>query len=252
MADDPNGFSTEIMAQAGWDSVTVDMQHGLHDYLSMVQCLQPMTAHPVTSLVRVPWNEPGIIGKTLDAGAWGVICPMVNNRKEAEALVSACLYPPEGKRSFGPVRAALYGGAGAYQDTANQRILVIPMIETKEAIDNFEDILDVPGISGVYVGPSDLGVSLGHGPAVDREDPFFLEIYRKLIEATSQRGQFAGLHTGRPEYAARMVKMGFKLTTVSYDSGLLGTAARETVQMTRMMVDGRTAAPQPVTPTADQ
>src|ERR1700683_1194547 len=84
----PSGFSAEVMAQCGWDSVTVDMQHGIQDYQSFVHCLQAMAAHPATPLARVPWNEPGIIGKVLDAGAWGVICPMVNSRAEAEALVS--------------------------------------------------------------------------------------------------------------------------------------------------------------------
>jgi len=129
------------------------MQHGVQDYLSFVHCFQAMQGHPVTPVVRVPWNEPGIIGKALDGGAWGVICPMINTAGEARAFVDACLYPPAGKRSFGPVRAAPYGEAAAYQSSANDEILVIPMIETREAIDNIEAILDVPGISGIYVGP---------------------------------------------------------------------------------------------------
>ncbi len=157
----PSGFSAEVMAQCGFDSVTVDMQHGVQDYLSMVQCFQAMDKYPITPLVRIPWNEPGIIGKVLDGGAWGVICPMVNTAAEARALVSACLYPPTGKRSSGPVRAAAYGEASPYQTFANDEVLVIPMIETQEALDNLDAILDVPGISGIYVGPSDLGFSLG-------------------------------------------------------------------------------------------
>ena len=128
----PSGFSAEVMAQCGWDSVTVDMQHGVQDYSTMVQCFQAMTAHPITPLVRVPWNEPGIIGKALDGGAWGIICPMVNNQAEAQALATACLYPPTGKRSNGPIRAAMYGAASDYQKTANDEILVIPMIEIEE------------------------------------------------------------------------------------------------------------------------
>src|SRR3954466_4261569 len=95
----PSGFSAEVMAQCGWDSVTVDLQHGVQDYLSMVQCFQAMQSHPVTPMVRVPWNEPGIIGKVLDGGAYGVICPMVNTREEAEKLVSYSKYPPKGVRS---------------------------------------------------------------------------------------------------------------------------------------------------------
>src|SRR5208282_6167742 len=166
----PSGFSAEVLAQCGFDSVTVDLQHGVQDYLSMVQCFQAMHAHPVTPMVRVPWNEPGIVGKVLDAGAYGVICPMINTPEEARALVSYALYPPKGARSNGPIRAATYGVAGTYQKTANDEVLVIPMIETRQAVDNIDAILDVPGISSIYVGPSDLAFSMGKTPALDSED----------------------------------------------------------------------------------
>src|SRR6201989_2068022 len=146
-----SGFSAEVMAQCGWDCVTVDMQHGVQDYQSMVACFQAMDRPPITPLVRVPWNEPGIIGKCLDGGAMGIICPMVNTAAEAKALADACLYPPQGKRSNGPIRAAMYGGGSSYQATANDEILVIPMIETQQAIDNIDEILTVPGINGIYI-----------------------------------------------------------------------------------------------------
>ncbi len=229
----PSAFSAEVMAQCGWDSVTVDMQHGVQDYLSMVACFQGMQAQPVTPLVRVPWNEPGIVGKVLDGGAMGVICPMVNTKAEAEALVSYCKYPPAGKRSNGPIRAAMYGEASNYQKTANDEIMVIPMIETQEAIDNIEAILDVPGIDGIYVGPSDLGFSLGMIPTLDREEPKILAIYQKLLDETKKRGLFAGLHNGSAGYAARMIGMGFRFVTVANDSGLMAKAAREAVAMVR-------------------
>src|ERR1700735_5742452 len=138
----PSGFSAEVMAQCGWDSVTVDMQHGIQDYQSMVQCFHAMQPHPVTPMVRVPWNEPGIIGKALDGGAYGIICPMVNTPEEARALVSYSLYPPKGARSNGPIRAAAYGVAGSYQKTANDEVLVLPMIETRQAVENVDAILD--------------------------------------------------------------------------------------------------------------
>ncbi|HKU95162.1 MAG TPA: aldolase/citrate lyase family protein [Vineibacter sp.] len=229
----PNGFSAETMAQCGWDSVTVDMQHGVQDYLSMVHCFQAMDRHPVTPLVRVPWNEPGIVGKVLDGGAWGVICPMINTAAEAKALVSYSLYPPKGKRSNGPIRAGAYGEATPYQATANDEVLVIPMIETQEAIDNIDAILDVPGVNGIYVGPSDLGLSLGLKPMLDRDEPQVLAIYDKLLAATKKRGQFAGLHNGTPAYAARMIEKGFRFVTIANDSGLMAKAAREAVQATR-------------------
>ena len=193
----PSGFSAEVMAQCGWDSVTVDMQHGVQDYQSMVQCFQAMQAHPVTPLVRVPWNEPGIIGKVLDGGAMGVICPMVNTAAEAKALADACLYPPKGRRSNGPIRAAMYGEASSYQSTANDEILVIPMIETQQAIDNIDEILSVPGINGIYIGPSDMGLSLGMIPILDREEPIILEIYGKLLASCKKHGKFAGIIMAR-------------------------------------------------------
>src|ERR1700744_4567213 len=136
----PSGFSAEVMAQCGWDAVTVDIQHGVQDYQSMVTCFQAMDKYPITPLVRVPWNEPGIVGKVLDGGAWGVICPMVNTPEEARALAAACLYPPQGKRSNGPIRAAVYGEASSYQTIANDHVLVVPMIETQEAVANIEAI----------------------------------------------------------------------------------------------------------------
>jgi 4-hydroxy-2-oxoheptanedioate aldolase len=229
----PSGFSAEVMAQCGFDSVTVDMQHGVQDYQSTVQCFQAMDKYPITPMVRVPWNEPGIIGKVLDGGAWGVICPMVNTPAEAKALANACLYPPKGKRSNGPIRAAAYGEAGPYQSIANDEVLVIPMIETQEAIDNIDAILDVPGIGGIYVGPSDLGFSLGMKPMLDREEPEIFPIYEKLVKATGRRGQFAGIHNATGAYAARMIGMGFRFVTLANDSALMARAAREQIAITR-------------------
>ena len=229
----PSGFSAEVMAQCGWDSVTVDIQHGVQDYQSMIQCFQAMDKYPITPLVRVPWNEPGIIGKVLDGGAWGVICPMINNAAEAKALADACLYPPMGKRSNGPIRAAAYGENSPYQGMANSEVLIIPMIETREGIDNIDEILSVPGISGIYIGPSDMGLSLGMIPTLDREEKVILDIYTKLIASCRAHGKFAGLHNATGAYAARMVAMGFQLCTIANDSGLMARAAREAIGVFR-------------------
>jgi 4-hydroxy-2-oxoheptanedioate aldolase len=229
----PSGFSAEVMAGCGWDSVTVDMQHGVQDYQSMVQCFQAMDRFPITPIVRVPWNEPGIIGKALDGGARGIVCPMVNNKAEAAALASYSLYPPKGKRSNGPIRAAAYGEASSYQTIANDEVLVIPMIETQEGIDNIDEILSVPGISGIYVGPSDMGFSLGLVPKLDREEPLILGIYEKLLASCKKHGKFAGIHNGTAAYAARMIGMGYRWVTIANDSGLMAKAAREAVAETR-------------------
>ncbi|MGH1359236.1 MAG: HpcH/HpaI aldolase family protein [Burkholderiaceae bacterium] len=229
----PSGFSAEVMAQCGFDSVTVDMQHGVQDYQSMIQCFQAMEKHPVARMVRVPWNEPGIIGKALDGGAWGVIAPMINTKEQAEALVAACCYPPLGSRSNGPIRHATYGVPSSYQKTANDEVLVIPMIETQQALDNLEQILDVPGLDGIYVGPSDLAFSLGKTPQLDHEDPEILKIYERLIAECAKRGLYPGIHCGSAAYAARMINMGFRLATIANDSGLMAKAAIEAVGIVR-------------------
>ena len=229
----PSGFAAETMAQGGFDSLTVDLQHGVQDYHSMVACFQAIQAHPVLPMVRVPWNEPGIVGKVLDAGAYGVICPMINTPEEARALVSYVRYPPKGKRSNGPIRAAIYGEAGGYQKTANDEILCMPMIETQDAIDNLDAILDVPGIDAVYIGPSDLAFSRGGVPALDQETDEAMSTYQQILTATKKRGQFAGIHTAKPEYAARMIKMGFNMVTLSNDSGIMLNAAKAAVKVAR-------------------
>jgi 4-hydroxy-2-oxoheptanedioate aldolase len=229
----PNGFSAEMYAQAGWDSVTVDMQHGIQDYMSCIACFQGMQPHGVTPLVRVPWNEPGIVGKVLDGGAYGVICPMINTAEQARSLVSYCKYPPLGTRSNGPIRAGIYGEGGNYQKTANDEILVIPMIETREAVDHLESILDVPGIDGIYVGPSDLGLSLGLPPKLDREEADILKIYERLIRESDKRGIAVGLHNATAAYAKRMIGMGFKLVTISNEVGMMVMAARAAVRDVR-------------------
>ena len=154
---------------------------------------------------------------------------MVNDAKEAKALVDACMYPPLGKRSNGPFRAGMYGEATGYQKTANDEILVIAMIETQAGIDNIDEILSVPGISGIYIGPSDMGLSLGLIPTLDREEPIILSIYEKLIASCKKHGKFAGLHNATAAYAARMVGMGFQLCTIANDSGLMARAARDAV-----------------------
>ncbi|HWU65273.1 MAG TPA: aldolase/citrate lyase family protein [Ensifer sp.] len=235
----PSGLSAEVMARAGWHSVTVDLQHGVQDYRSMVECFQALGAYPVTPMVRIPWNEPGIIGKVLDGGAWGIICPMVNTADEARALVSACLYPPAGTRSNGPIRSGGYGEPGnLYQSFANDELIILPMIETRQAVDNLEEILDVPGVSGAYVGPSDMGLSFGLSPTLDREEDEILDIYKRIVAETKKRGQICGLHNGSPAYAARMIELGFRIVTITSDATLLGKIAAETVKQIRSGSNG--------------
>ncbi len=229
----PNAFSAEMYSRCGFDSVTVDMQHGVQDYLSCVGCFQGIAPSGATPMVRVPWNEPGIVGKVLDAGAYGVICPMINTPDEARAFVRYAKYPSAGARSNGPIRAGSYGEAGAYQKTANDDIILFPMIETKQAVENLDAILDVPGIDAVYVGPSDLAFSYGLTPQLDSEVPEILKIYDRLIEATKKRGIAAGIHCGQSAYAKKMIDRGFKLVTLVNDLGAMVGAAKTAVATVR-------------------
>lgn len=224
----PSTVSTENMATAGWDALTVDMQHGLVEYSDMVPMVQVISNRGVLPLVRVPWNEQGIIGKTLDAGAMGIICPMINTVDEAEALVRSCRYAPKGERSFGPTRVIWWAGAD-YAQHANDQILVIPMIETQKAVSNVEAIMAVDGIDACYVGPSDLGLSHGYVPKLDREEPELLEIIERILAASKAAGKWAGIHCATASYARRMHDKGFALATIGADNLLLNVAARNAV-----------------------
>lgn len=228
----PSAFSAEVMAHQGFDSLTVDLQHGVVDYQVAVTMFQAISTTAVVPLARVPWNDPGRIMKLLDAGAYGIICPMISTPEQAEALVQACRYPPRGLRSWGPVRASLYAGAD-YGDHANDQILVMPMIETAEALKNLDAILSVPGIDAVYVGPSDLSLALGCRPRLDQTDPPVVEAQHRIVEACRRHGVVAGIHTNAPEYALQMIEAGYRFVTLASDSRFLAARAAEAVAAVR-------------------
>ena len=206
----PNSFRAEVMAHQGWDTLTVDMQHGVIDYAQMVPMLQAISTTPTVPIVRVPWLEPGIVMKSLDAGAYGIICPMVNTREDAQRLVAYTHYAPKGSRSFGPVRANLYGGAD-YAQKANDTIVAFAMIETKQALDNLDDILSVEGLDAVYIGPSDLSLALGCRPVFDDVDPPVAQAIEHILERAKAHGVRAGVHNGVPEVAKRARGDGLRL-----------------------------------------
>jgi len=241
-----NPFAAEIMAAQGYDSVTIDLQHGAVDYAQALGMLQAIRASGVTPLVRVPWLEPGIIMKALDAGAYGIICPMINTREQAAAFVSHIRYPPRGNRSFGPTRVSFSAGAD-YANEANGEMLAFAMIETAEAMDNLDAIAATPGLDGVYVGPADLTLGLSKGrlpPGFDRTEPEMIEALKKIVAASRATGIRAALHCGTPEYAARAVGWGFDMTTISNDVRLLAGAAEASVRQFRAnLVSGRRGQP---------
>ncbi len=228
----PSAFGAEVMAHQGWDSLTVDLQHGIIDYQTAVGMLQAISTTEVVPLTRVPWNEPGIIMKMLDAGAYGVICPMVSNRADAEAFVGACRYPPQGQRSAGPTRAALYGGAD-YLQGANEAIVTIAQIETAEALDKLDEIVSVPGLDAVYIGPADLCFALGLEPHFDSDDPVLVGAIDAILESARKGGLHAGMHNMTPAYARRMAAKGFSMVTIGSDWRLMAAAARGVVDDAR-------------------
>ena len=219
----PSSFSAEVMAHQGYHWLCIDLQHGLIDYQVATQMLQAISTTDAVPFVRVPWNEPGIIMKALDAGAYGVIVPLVNSRAEAEAAVAACRYPPQGIRSFGPVRAAYYAGPD-YAAHANDEVCCIVMIETRQAVERLDEILSVPGIDAVYVGPADLSLSLGLPPGMDHDEPSFQAARRRIVEACAEHNVIAGIHASAA-LAPKHLADGFRMVLITSDVGALASGA---------------------------
>jgi 4-hydroxy-2-oxoheptanedioate aldolase len=174
----------------------------------------------------VPWLEPGIVMKALDAGAYGVIAPMINTREDAQKLVAYTHYAPRGTRSFGPVRAMLYGGAD-YPTQANDTIVAFAMIETAQALDNLDAILSVEGLDAIYIGPSDLSLALGCKPVFDDVEPKVAQAIDHIVDRARAHGVYAGIHNGRPDVAQARIAKGFRFVTVSSDARILAAGAQE-------------------------
>jgi 4-hydroxy-2-oxoheptanedioate aldolase len=209
-----DAFGAELYSRQGFDAVMLDIQHGLIGYESAVHMLQAMTASGVYPLARMPWADPITIMKMLDAGVLGITCAMINTAADAERLVRYCKYPPRGERSLGPVRAALIYGDD-YVQRANELVNVFAMIETAEAVANVEDIIAVDGIDGVYIGPADLAMSMGHGVDIGKPAPEVDAAIEKVLKACTARGLITGMIAPDAERAAALVKRGFRFITLS-------------------------------------
>lgn len=234
----PSSFSAEIMAHQGFDWVCIDMQHGISDYQVALTMLQAIGTTSTIPIVRVPWNEFGIIGRVLDAGAMGVIIPMVNSVEEAERAVAACRYFPDGSRSFGPTRATYYAGTD-YFAGANQEVACIPMIETKQAVERLDEILAVPGIDAVYVGPADLSITLGLAPGMANGGAF--EEARLLIaKKCAEHGVTAGIHANA-QLAAKHAEAGYRMITICGDAVALPAQAQADLKTARGGAEGSKA-----------
>ncbi|MEO1537132.1 MAG: aldolase/citrate lyase family protein [Pseudomonadota bacterium] len=231
-------FSAEIMAAQDFDALTVDCQHGPIDYSGLLPMFQAMRASGKTLMARVPWRDPTWVMKFLDAGAMGIICPMVNSAEEAEEFVSYLRYPPHGQRSWGPTRA-MFATPGYNKDGANAAVLAFAMIETGKALDNLEAIAKTPHLDALYVGPSDLSVGMSNGalqPGLDREEPEVIEAIKRIVAIAHENGIRAALHCGTPEYAARGVEWGYDMVTISADSAILAQGAANLTKTFRGLV----------------
>jgi 4-hydroxy-2-oxoheptanedioate aldolase len=218
----------EAIAHQGFDSVTIDLQHGAIGYETAFHMLQAISTSPATPLARVPWNEPGIIMKLLDAGAFGLICPMIESAADAARFVAAGRYPPLGSRSFGPNRVVSYAGTD-YWRHANAEVLLLAQVETAEAVRKVDEILSVPGLDGIYVGPGDLSLSLGAEPSMNPSDPAVRAAMAEVLAKTRALGRVAAVHTDGPATARVRYDEGYQLCSLQTDMRMLVTAARTAV-----------------------
>lgn len=228
----PGFFGTEILAGSGVDYVCVDCQHGIIGFdesLPMFAAIRGAGAAPIT---RVPRNDASLIGKSLDAGAVGVIVPLVNTPEEAAQAVAACRYPPVGIRSYGPMRIGNLVGSKAPEDLQREALCFV-MIETREALEQAEAIAATPGLDGIYIGPSDLALSLGLPPTLEITEDIHVEAVERVKAACEAHGIVAGIHSGNGEWAKKHAEAGFRLVTVAMDAGMLKSAALAEVAAAR-------------------
>ena len=218
----PSMLAAESISHQGWDSVTIDMQHGHIDFASMVQMLTAISTTAAVPLVRVPWNEPGSVMRALDAGAYGVICPNIDTREQCERFVGACRYAPLGYRSVGPRRAVLYAGAD-YIARANETVLAVVQVESVLALKNVAEIASVKSLDMIYVGPTDLALSLGRDIRLGLSDSVLLQAIDQILAAARTANVRTGIYCRNADDAKAMFAKGFDLATVTSDDALIGS-----------------------------
>lgn len=225
----PSAFSAELMGRCGFDWICIDTQHGLIGYDQMALMLQALSITDTPALVRVPWNGPEHVMKALDAGAQGVIVPMVSTADDARSVVATVKYPPLGTRSWGPIRASLAVGEYSAQ-SANANTLVIVMIETREGVENLDEILSVPGVDAVYVGPMDLALAHGISPTLDVSDSRHEGLIKTILDGCTAHGLVAGIHCDSVKTVTRWWDLGYRMCTLASDAGLMRAAAAQALR----------------------
>jgi 4-hydroxy-2-oxoheptanedioate aldolase len=228
----PSPIMAEFLARQGFDSITIDLQHGLIDYQTALTMLQAMAGAGVPAICRVPWNDPIPVMKALDAGFEAIICPMINNREEAEKFGSYARYAPRGVRSFGPTRSLNVFGP-SYSQVANDQIVTFAMIETEAAVNNLDDILAVPEIDGIYIGPADLTLSMGFTPSIVVTEQKVIKAIEHVRSVTKRKNKFVGIHCGSGAAVSEMLGQGFDLATISTDIRIFVAAVQQELKAAR-------------------
>jgi 4-hydroxy-2-oxoheptanedioate aldolase len=222
----PDAYFAEMVASRGrFEAVTLDLQHGLFDRRAAVGAIRAIGAQGAAPLIRLPGADAALAGFLLDAGAVGLICPMVESPTDAEAFVAACRYPPKGRRSFGPTRAGLARDAEPLLQA--EHVLAFAMIETRRGLDATETLAAVDGLDGLFVGPGDLGLSLGLGPGQDREEPEIRNALQRVLEACKHAEKRCAVHAGSARYALKMAALGFDLVTAWVDAVAISSTLAE-------------------------
>lgn len=225
-------YVAEQLSHAGYDSVTVDVQHGMFDLGTAVRCLQAVSSGGAVPMARCAALDPAAIGKLLDGGAYGIICPTIDDADAARALVAACRYPPRGRRSYGPARGLLYGGED-YVALADDTIQVWAMVESRTALTNLEEILAVDGLTGVYVGPNDLALSLGERPGTADADVAVRSAMTRVVAAARAHRTRTGVFCPGAPNTRWAVDAGFDLVTPGSDISVLRAAVARDLALVR-------------------
>ncbi len=224
----PSPFTAEVLGHQGYDVVTLDLQHGMISFEQMLHMFQALSSTPAMPMARLAANDPTHIGRVLDAGAYSVICPMINSAKEAQAFVSACRYYPHGVRSYAPVRGQIYGGPD-YFPKANDEIVKLAMVETRAGFDALDEILEVEGLDGIFIGPNDLAIAFGCPPVSESDHAEVRDAIASICERTRAAGKVAGILCSGPQAALKRVEQGFRFVSVGGDIFMLTQAAKNSV-----------------------
>ncbi len=224
-----NPFACEIFANAGLHIIAVDCQHGIFTEDSALHAFQAIQTTHAVPLARSRWNDPAHIMRLLDFGAMGIICPMINTPQDAQKFVEACRYSPRGNRSFGPIRSSVTYGA-KYHTVADDTVVTLAMIETAKSLTHLDDILSINALNGIFVGPNDLSIDLGHPPLLDNDHPEFDSIIADIAAKAHAQGKITGIFVGSIDGAKKRIKQGYTFIIIGNDAMILKQQATKMVR----------------------